>query len=158
MVHLGHIKTFGCTAYKHVPKQQRGTWDAKSTKCILVGYDSNSNNYRLYDSERGNITIGRNVTFEEEAVEYVPVRVHSDCNSEEEDEDSGIGSTHVDEASDSETNNSMDTSEDNVAAESMDHSTSTSSSTTEKLITVKISANNKTYEAQIPENGEAPQK
>ncbi|ODM86778.1 Retrovirus-related Pol polyprotein from transposon TNT 1-94 [Orchesella cincta] len=68
--HLGHIKTFGCTAYKHVPKQQRGTWDAKSTKCILVGYDSNSNNYRLYDSERGNITIGRNVTFEEEAVEY----------------------------------------------------------------------------------------
>jgi len=67
---IGHIKNFGCTAYQHIPKQQRGAWDAKCIKTILVGYDSVSSNYLLYDPERQTINIARNVTFKEKAVEY----------------------------------------------------------------------------------------
>ena len=35
---LRHLRVFGSIAYVHVPKEKRRKLDAKSEKCILVGY------------------------------------------------------------------------------------------------------------------------
>ena len=62
---VSHTRTFGCTAYMHVPDQLRSKLKPKSVKMIFVGYDGNSNNYRLYDPKTHKIKISRNVVFNE---------------------------------------------------------------------------------------------
>lgn len=64
---LDHIRTFGCEAFLHIPKEQRNKLAAKSKKLMLVGYDKNSTNYRLYDIETKKIKVSRNVIFNENA-------------------------------------------------------------------------------------------
>lgn len=64
---LDHIRTFGCDAYMHVPKELRNKLAPKSKKLMLVGYDGNSTNYRLYDVETKKIKVSRNVSFNEGA-------------------------------------------------------------------------------------------
>ena len=68
---LEHIKTFGCEAYVHIPDQKRTKLDPKSKKLILVGYDNNSSNYRLFDVSTRKITISRSVIFNEKANGFV---------------------------------------------------------------------------------------
>ena len=63
---LDHARTFGCKAYSQVPTEKRRVWDPKGIKCIMVGYDSKSNHYRLYNPERKAVFVARNVSFEEE--------------------------------------------------------------------------------------------
>lgn len=53
----------GCDAYMHVPDQFRNKLAPKSKKLIFVGYEKNSNNYRLYDPETRKIKVSRNVIF-----------------------------------------------------------------------------------------------
>src|SRR5690606_23480010 len=35
---LSHLRIFGSIAYMHIPKEKRRKLDAKSKKCIFVGY------------------------------------------------------------------------------------------------------------------------
>ena len=35
---LAHLKFFGCVCYVHVPQELRTKLDAKSKKCVFVGY------------------------------------------------------------------------------------------------------------------------
>ena len=44
---VDHLRVFGCTAYAHIPKSERGKFDSKARKCILLGYGSNTKGYRL---------------------------------------------------------------------------------------------------------------
>lgn len=62
---LNHIRTFGCEAYMLVPHQKRTKLEPKSKKLILVGYENNSENYRLFDVSTKKITVSRNVIFNE---------------------------------------------------------------------------------------------
>lgn len=62
---LKHLKLFGCAAYEFIPKAQRGQWKSNSRKLMLVGYQSTSRHYRLYDPETRKIIIGRNTSFQE---------------------------------------------------------------------------------------------
>jgi len=62
---LDHIRVFGSTAYVHVPTQLRKKWDKKSKKMILVGYQAESRNYRLYDPQTARITVSRDVIVHE---------------------------------------------------------------------------------------------
>ena len=39
---LGHLRVFGSTAWVHIPKERRQKLDAKTVKCILVGYEKNA--------------------------------------------------------------------------------------------------------------------
>ncbi|CAL8145069.1 unnamed protein product [Orchesella dallaii] len=119
---------------------------------MLVGYDSNTNSYRLYDGERQCVYIARNVTFEEEAAEYVPVRVYSDTNSDDEEADSENCSANNDSMTDSEAAANQGDSEEEMATTTAAQG---NSSDKQKLITVRISANNQEYEARIPEKGKA---
>ena len=97
---LAHVRVFGCTAYAHVPEQKRTVWAAKGKKYKLVGYDSHSRNYRLYDPTTRGIIIARNVSFDETpelpdeaqwniASDSDDDSQHSDLDSDNEDADGG---------------------------------------------------------------------
>ena len=58
-----HLRYFGSTAFVWIPLIKRKMLDAKSTKTILVGYESRSSNYRLYNPINNKIIISRHVTF-----------------------------------------------------------------------------------------------
>ena len=56
-----HLRVFGCDAYAHIPKDERGKFDAKARKCILVGYGRETKGYRLYDPVKQKILHSRDV-------------------------------------------------------------------------------------------------
>ena len=62
---VDHLKVFGCTAYAHVPKDERKKLDSKAKKCIFLGYGSNVKGYRLYDVKSRKVIISRDVIFNE---------------------------------------------------------------------------------------------
>lgn len=66
---LSHVRIFGSVAYKHVPKQLRRKLDDKSKKMVLVGYQGNSANYRLYDPLTQKVSVSRDVVFDEKLSE-----------------------------------------------------------------------------------------
>ena len=35
---VSHLRVFGCEAFAHVPKDERGKLDSKARRCIFVGY------------------------------------------------------------------------------------------------------------------------
>ena len=61
------FRTFGAAAYVHVPKEKRTKLDKVSERGIMVGYDSTSKAYRIF-LDSGEITIARNVIFNEQGV------------------------------------------------------------------------------------------
>lgn len=63
---ISHLRVFGSTAYMHIPKQFRKKLDAKAKQTVLVGYQGESANYRLYDPVRKNVVVSRDVTFDEQ--------------------------------------------------------------------------------------------
>lgn len=60
-----HFRTFGCFCYAHVHDSQRTKLEAKSKKCIFLGYSEESKAYRLYDPEAKKILTSRDVVFDE---------------------------------------------------------------------------------------------
>ena len=62
---VGHLRVFGCAAYAHVAKDERQKLDAKSRKCVLLGYGTERKGYRLYDPRRERVFYSRDVVFDE---------------------------------------------------------------------------------------------
>jgi hypothetical protein len=63
---LHHVRLFGCKALNaQVSKEKRSAWDPKANFHTLVGYESSSDKYRLYDPEKRCIILARNVSFDE---------------------------------------------------------------------------------------------
>ena len=62
---VGRLRVFGCAAYRHIPKDERQKLDAKSQKCIFMGYANERRGYRLYDNQKERIVFSRDVTFNE---------------------------------------------------------------------------------------------
>jgi len=60
---LSHTRAFGTETYAHIDKQLRKKLDPKAKKLILVEYQVNSTNYRLYDPSTDKVTVSRNVVF-----------------------------------------------------------------------------------------------
>lgn len=61
-----HLRAFGANAYLHIPNQFRRKLDVKAKKMVMVGYQDQSCNYRLYDPVKKQIVESKNVTFDEE--------------------------------------------------------------------------------------------
>ena len=80
---LGHVRVFGeeSVPFGHVPKQFTQKFDARGKKIILVGYDGESTNYRLYHPDTKKVTVSRNVVFHE----CVKGETHSNDTSDDED-------------------------------------------------------------------------
>ena len=62
---IKHMRIFGSTAYLNVPIPQRNKFTTRSRKMMLVGYDEESCNYRLWDKETQRIKISSDVNFYE---------------------------------------------------------------------------------------------
>jgi len=59
------MRTFGATAYVHIPKTLRQKLDPVSKKGILVGYELGSKAYRILMEDTKKIVISRDVTFDQ---------------------------------------------------------------------------------------------
>ena len=62
---VDHLRVFGCDAYAHLPKDERGKFDTKANKCILLGYGEQTKGYRLYDVNEKKVLYSRDVRFNE---------------------------------------------------------------------------------------------
>ncbi|KMQ88540.1 copia [Lasius niger] len=70
---LSHMKVFGSDAFMYIPKQFTSKLDARAKKVILVGYQGDFSNYRLYDPETKKVSVSRNVIFHENSSPSVPL-------------------------------------------------------------------------------------
>ena len=68
---VSHLKSFGCTCYAHIPKDERKKLDSKSKKCILLGYGDCVKGYRVYDISRSKVIHSRDVIFNEHEFDAV---------------------------------------------------------------------------------------
>jgi len=59
---LSKLRVFGCPAYAHV---DQGKLNARSLKCIFLGYDLGVKGYRLWCKESQKLMVERNVVFNE---------------------------------------------------------------------------------------------
>lgn len=57
------LRVFGCICFAQIPKQKRRKLDAKSEKCIFVGYSNESKAYRVYNIDKKMVQISRDVEF-----------------------------------------------------------------------------------------------
>ena len=61
-----HLRSFGCTAYAHIPQADRKKLDPKTRKCVFLGYATDKKGYRLFDVERQRVIFSRDVKFHED--------------------------------------------------------------------------------------------
>ncbi len=60
-----HLRIFGCCVYALLPKRKHRKLDAKTQKCLFLGYTTCSKAYRLWCSALQTVLVHRNVTFDE---------------------------------------------------------------------------------------------
>lgn len=70
---IKHLKVFGVDAYLNIPKEKRTKFGPKSKKVTFVGYDGESNNYRLWDNDTSKIYISSDVDFNEQQAVKHPI-------------------------------------------------------------------------------------
>ena len=63
-----HLRVFGCLAYVHVAKDQRGKLDPKSRPCIFIGYRDDEFGYRLWDSTEKKVIRSRDIVFMQDVI------------------------------------------------------------------------------------------
>ncbi|KRT78250.1 hypothetical protein AMK59_6683 [Oryctes borbonicus] len=81
-----NLRVFGSTAYSHIPKELRSKFDAKSEKCIMVGYTTTG--YRLWSLEKQKIIVSRDVVFNEKNFHYKDTQTQVSLDRNEESADS----------------------------------------------------------------------
>ena len=62
-VNLSHLRIFGCISYVHIDSAERSKLDAKSNKCVFVGYGGDKFGYRFWDYKNRKIIRSRDVIF-----------------------------------------------------------------------------------------------
>jgi hypothetical protein len=60
------MRVFKNITYVHVPKKIWEKLDSKSLKCIFLGYSQESKTYKLWDVDKNQVVMSRNVLFNEE--------------------------------------------------------------------------------------------
>lgn len=59
------LKVFGCSAYAHIPSDQRAKLDSKSLRCIFLGFEKGVKGYKLWDPTNRKVSYSRDVVFDE---------------------------------------------------------------------------------------------
>jgi hypothetical protein len=67
---VSHLRTFGCVAYSHIPKENRKKLESKTRHCMMVGFDNKSKSYRLYDPVSKKIILNQDVKFKESLIGF----------------------------------------------------------------------------------------
>ncbi|XP_024316275.1 uncharacterized protein LOC100822297 isoform X1 [Brachypodium distachyon] len=63
---IEHLRIFGCVAYAKVTKLNLSKLADKATRTVMLGYETNTKAYRLYDPATKNAIVSRDVVFDEE--------------------------------------------------------------------------------------------
>lgn len=61
-----HLRIFGSVAYAKIQEERRTKLKDKSQKCILLGYEENLHDYKLYNPMTKKVIMSRDVKFDEE--------------------------------------------------------------------------------------------
>ena len=59
------LRVFRCVAYAHIPVEKRKKFDGKSTKCIFIGYSVRTTGYKLFNLQKNEVIISKDVEFSE---------------------------------------------------------------------------------------------
>lgn len=62
---VSRLRVFGPIAYVHIPKAERRKLEAKSIRCIFVGYSSTQKAFRFWDPSTCTVKISADATFDE---------------------------------------------------------------------------------------------
>ncbi|KAL4311552.1 hypothetical protein GQ457_01G017790 [Hibiscus cannabinus] len=65
VVDFSNLRIFGCPTYVHVPGDERSKLDAKSKKCIFLGYKKGVKGYKFWDLIARRMVINRDAIFDE---------------------------------------------------------------------------------------------
>lgn len=65
---LSHLRIFGLECFNDIPSNNRSKLEARSTRCLMLGYAASMGSYRLWDITANKLIIGRHVTFNEASV------------------------------------------------------------------------------------------
>ncbi|GAA0155218.1 transmembrane signal receptor [Lithospermum erythrorhizon] len=118
-----HLRTFGCRAFVHVPKDDLNKLDSKSNQYVYLRYGDEKFGYKLYDPVAKKLITSRDVVFfEEQTIKDFNQEVEidqGDCGElkEESDNDSDIEEVNDDQGVLLDHGNgdqSLDNSEDNM--------------------------------------------
>ncbi|CAA7043512.1 unnamed protein product [Microthlaspi erraticum] len=64
------IHTFGCLCYAHEGTRKRVKFDERATRCVFLGYSHSQKGWRVYDLEREEYFVSRDVVFNEEVFPF----------------------------------------------------------------------------------------
>jgi hypothetical protein len=65
---IHNLKVFGCKIFSHIPKDNMKKLDAKSIKCIFIGYCYEFKAYKWFDPSTHKVFASRDVLFHEQEV------------------------------------------------------------------------------------------
>ena len=60
---VGHLRIFGSKALAHIPKDERRKLDAKSIKCLFIGYCDDHKAYKMLDLSTHKLITSRDAIF-----------------------------------------------------------------------------------------------
>ena len=95
---VGNLRIFECTAYSHIPKDERKKLDSKARKCIFLGYGEVTKGYRLYDPVKRHVIHSRDVIFDESTMgteenepikDVQPVQIETNGDNGDQEEENG---------------------------------------------------------------------
>lgn len=75
---INHFKIFGTAGYVNIPALHRKKFQPNAKKVIMVGYQEDSTNYRIFDPEKRVISLARDVVFDEQCAVSATSRTTSE--------------------------------------------------------------------------------
>lgn len=69
-----NIKLFGCLCFAHQVRRDKDKFGASSRKCIFVGYPFGKKGWELFDMDRKEFFVSRDVVFDETVFPYTAAR------------------------------------------------------------------------------------
>lgn len=82
---------FDCISYVYVDAKLINKLDAKSNKCIFIGYGSDEFRYQLWDNENQKVIRSRDVVFNEKTMYKEKAEMHQGKKESVEHEDVSEG-------------------------------------------------------------------
>ena len=68
---LRHLRVFGSLGYAHIDDSKRKKLDAKSFRCMLLGYAENAKGYKVLNMESGKVVVSRSLEIDEREVDGI---------------------------------------------------------------------------------------
>lgn len=72
---FGHLHTFGCVCFMHLPPQERNKLSAQSIKCAFLGYAPHQNDFLYYNPNARRVSVSHNIIFLENQYSFKPSKI-----------------------------------------------------------------------------------